>query len=451
MSELKIKFLDARSCSPTKLAMDLRKEMRSFFSSQEESVRRIIADVFERGDDAVVEYERKYGWSNCTADKFMVSEEEIEDALRSIDEDVLSSLKVAMGELERYHVRNAPISSFEHASDGSIFAELVSPVQSVLIYAPGGRAPYPSTVLHVGVPAMVAGVQRIYVTTPPDKDGFVHPAILVAAKLIGAEAVFRIGGAHAIAAFAFGTESIPKVDMVAGPGGMYVVTAKRLLYGVVGIDLLPGPSEVFIIADDNADAELVAVDMLAQAEHGEDSAAVLATPSEELIARVQEELSRLLEGMERSKVALEALNSFGALILTATLDQAIEACNEYAPEHVELHCSTWREVILKIRNAGAIFVGGTPTAYGDYAAGPSHVLPTLGASKFSSGLSVESFIKKTRCVLLSNERILRLGEHVKKLAELEGLRYHALSVEARLKRLRCEQKELNVNSGDGDA
>jgi len=451
VSELRVKFLDARCCSPAELAVELRREMRMFFSSQEESVRRIIADVFERGDEAVVEYERKYGWSNCSADRFMVSDEEIEEAVRSVDEDVLSSLKFAMRELERYHMRNAPVSSFEHTIDGSIFAELVSPVQSVLIYAPGGRAAYPSTVLHVGVPAMVAGVRRIYVTTPPDKDGFVHPAILVAAKLIGAKAVYRIGGAHAIAAFAFGTKSIPKVDMIAGPGGIYVVAAKRLLYGVVGIDLLPGPSEVFIIADDTADAELVAVDMLAQAEHGEDSAAVLATPSEKLIIHVREELSRLLKGMERSRVALEALNSFGAFILTATLDEAVEVCNEYAPEHVELHCSGWREVILKIRNAGAIFVCGTPTAYGDYAAGPSHVLPTLGAAKFSSGLSVESFLKKTRCVSLSNERILGMGEHVKRLAELEGLHYHALSVEARLKRLKGEQKEPAMNNGDSNA
>ncbi len=429
-----IKIIMAHGRQPKDVAQELRRKMREHASSVEEAVRRIVADVAERGDDAVVECERKYGWSGCTADRLQVSDEEINAAISSLDEDVISSLKFAKCQLEQYHMRRSPNSTIEFSDDGSLYAELIRPIESLLIYVPGGRAVYPSTVLHVGVPAAVAGVPNIYITTPPDEHGNVHPAVLAASRLIGAKAVYRVGGAHALAAFALGTKSIPKVDMIAGPGGSYVVAAKRLLFGIVGVDLLPGPSEVFVIADDAADGELIAVDMLSQSEHGEDSAAVLVTPSERLLMGVRDALLRMLSDAERKEIILSSLNAFGALILAESIDWALELCNEYAPEHVEIHCADALTVALRVRNAGAVFVG-TPTACGDYVAGPSHVLPTLGAARFSSGLSVESFVRRVRCVLLSDERLCRIGGHVIKLACVEGLHNHARSVEIRLRRL----------------
>lgn len=434
-SDLQIKVIVGRGNQPRDVAQELRRKMREHASSVEERVRRIIADVAERGDEAVIEYERNYGWAGCGVDKLVVGDDEIGAAISSLSEDALSSLEFAKCELERYHMRRSPSSTIEFRNDGSLYAEFIRPVESLLIYVPGGRAVYPSTVLHVGVPAMVAGVPNIYITTPPDENGKVHPAVLAASRLIGAKAVYRIGGAHAIAAFALGTKSIPKVDMIAGPGGSYVVAAKRLLFGFVGIDLLPGPSEVLVIADDTADCELIAIDMLAQAEHGEDSAAALVTPSEGLLNRVHDAILRMLNESDRKGIALNSLNNFGALILAESIDWALELCNEYAPEHVEIHCADALSIALKIRNAGAIFIGGTPTAYGDYAAGPSHVLPTLGAARFSSGLSVESFVKRIRCVYLGDEQLCRIGKHAVKLALIEGLHNHAKSVEIRLTRL----------------
>ncbi|MCS7254471.1 MAG: histidinol dehydrogenase [Armatimonadota bacterium] len=445
---LQIKVIMGQGRQPKEVAKELRSRMVEYASSVEESVRRIIDDVAKRGDDALIEYERKYGWVGCTAEKLRLSDEEINSAIASVDNDILSSLEFAKRRLEQYYLRHLPSSTIEFAGDGSLYAEFVRPIESLLIYVPGGRAVYPSTVLHVGVPAAVAGVPNIYITTPADEHGVVHPSIIAASKLIGAKAVFRVGGAHALAAFAFGTESIPKVDMIAGPGGSYVVAAKRLLFGLVGIDLLPGPSEVFVIADETADAEFVAIDMLAQSEHGDDSAAVLATPSYELLSSVHDAILRLLSESERREVVLRSLNAFGALILAESIDWALELCNEYAPEHVEVHCADALSVAIGIRNAGAIFIGGTPTACGDYLAGPSHVLPTLGAARYSSGLSVENFVRRIRCAMLSDECIRLIGEHAIKIAHIEGLGNHAKSIEARLERLGMKMKR-GVDDDEG--
>lgn len=434
--ELAIKVIMAYGRSPKDVAMELRAGMLEHASACEESIRGIIWDVKARGDEAVIHYERMYGWKGCSRERLMVSNEEIDSAIASLDREVISSLEFAYRELEMYHIRRAPKSTIEFGEDGSIYAELVHPIGSLAIYVPGGKAVYPSTVLHVGVPAKVAGVREVYIATPPDEHGAVHPSVLAAARLIGAKAVFRIGGAHALAAFAFGTESIPKVDMIAGPGGSYVVAAKRLLYGLVGIDLLPGPSEILVIADDSANANLVAMDMLAQSEHGEDSAAILVTPSERVLSEAHSALLKLLSESERREMMLKSLNAFGALILASSIDWALELCNEYAPEHVELHCADALALALKIRNAGAVFIGGTPAAYGDYAAGPSHVLPTLCAARFSSGLSVETFIKHVRCVRLGDGQLLEMGRHVMRLAHVEGLRMHARSVEERISKLK---------------
>lgn len=400
----------------------------------EARVREIITAVRERGDNALVEIERQVGWKDCSAKRLRVTEEEMDSAFASVPDSLLEALCLARDRLERFHRHQLPRSWFIH-EDGSILGEVFHPIERVGIYVPGGLAAYPSTVLHVAVPAKVAGVKELYVVTPPDKNGKIHPLVLAAARLVSVNAVFRIGGAHAIAALAFGTQTIPKVDKIAGPGGIYPVVAKRLLYGVVGIDLLPGPSEVAVIADETAPPDFVALELLAQAEHGPDSVAVLLTPSEKLLRETAATLARFLLTSRRRKYLEPALKNHGALVLTRDIDEAIALANELAYEHVALMVAEPMNLIGKLRYAGAIFLGQqTSVAFGDYLAGPSHVLPTAGTARFSAGLSVMDFMVRSSLVGLSEDLAKLLADAAAILADAEGLPAHARALRVRKKR-----------------
>ncbi len=400
----------------------------------EARVREIIAAVRERGDAALVEMERQVGWRECSVERLKVSRAEMDAAYASVPIRLMEALCLARDRLERFHQQQLPLSWFI-AENGSLLGEVYRPIERVGIYVPGGLAAYPSTVLHVAVPARVAGVRELYLVTPPDESGRIHPLVLAAAQLVGINAVFRVGGAHAIAALAFGTQTIPKVDKIAGPGGIYPVIAKRLLYGVVGIDLLPGPSEVAVVADETVNPEGVALELLAQAEHGPDSVAVLFTPSRPLLLATARELERRLRTSPRRRYLEPALQNHSALVLTRDLDEAIALVNEGAYEHVALMVAEPMRWFSQIRHAGAIFLGApTTVAFGDYLAGPSHVLPTAGTARFSSGLSVLDFLARTSLVALSPQQARLLADAAAALAEAEGLPAHAQALRMRGKK-----------------
>lgn len=397
----------------------------------EKKVKDIIASVREKGDAGLVEIERQVGWRNCTQDRLRVSEVEMDAAYAKVPALLLDALCLALDRLERFHRQQIERSWFI-SDDGSLLGEIFRPIERVGMYVPGGLAVYPSTVLHIAVPAKVAGVRELYLVTPPDENGEIHPLVLVAAQLVGVRSVFRVGGAHAIAAFAFGTETVPKVNKIAGPGGVYPVVAKRLLYGIVGIDLLPGPSEVAVIADETATVDWVGLELLAQAEHGRDSVAVLFTPSAKLLQGVVQAMERYLRKSPRRRYLEPSLREHGALVLTRDLDEAIELTNEGAFEHVSLMVSEPMRWIDKVKHAGAIFLGAqTSVAFGDYLAGPSHVLPTAGTARFSSGLSVHDFLVRSSLVSLSAEQAQILAQAAAILAEVEGLSAHAEALKAR--------------------
>jgi len=435
-AELGIKVLSTRKHGLESVREELRRATFDpiAMAEVEARVRDIIAAVRERGDEALVEIERQVGWKGCSIERLKVSREEMDAAYASVQTPLLEALCLARDRLERFHRNQLPRSWFVQ-DGGSILGEVFNPVERVGIYVPGGLAAYPSTVLHVAVPAKVAGVKELYVVTPPDEDGRIHPLVLAAAQLVGVKAVFRVGGAHAIAALAFGTKTIPKVDKIAGPSGIYPVIAKRLLYGVVGIDLLPGPSEVAVIADETAPPDWVALELLAQAEHGPDSVAVLFTPSEKLLRETAERLADFLRTSQRRKYLEPALKNNGALVLTRDVDEAFLLANELAYEHVILMVAEPMRLVGKLRYAGAIFLGSqTSVAFGDYLAGPSHVLPTGGTARFSSGLSVMDFMVRSSLVALSEEEARLLADAAATLADAEGLPAHAKALRARRKK-----------------
>ncbi len=400
----------------------------------EEKVRDILWQVRSQGDEALVAIEREVGWKECSVERLRVSQAEIDAAYASIPPPLLEALCLTRERLEQFHRRQLPNPWFV-TENGALLGEIFHPVERVGIYVPGGLAAYPSTVLHVAVPAKVAGVKELYLVTPPDQKGQIHPLVLAAAALVGVTAVFRVGGAHAIAALAFGTQTIPKVDKIAGPGGIYPVIAKRLLYGVVGIDLLPGPSEVAVIADESADPAWVALELLAQAEHGPDSVAVLLTPSPSLLHATLVELEKRLRQSPRRRFLEPALRDHGVLVLTRDLEEAFQLAKEGAYEHVAVWVADPLRWLGKLPYAGAIFLGvPTTVAFGDYLAGPSHVLPTAGTARFSSGLSVHDFLVRSSVIAFSPNQARLLANSAALLAEAEGLPAHNQALLARLKK-----------------
>ncbi|MBI2864387.1 MAG: histidinol dehydrogenase [Chloroflexi bacterium] len=392
-------------------------------------VDRIIAYVRQSGDEALRDLSLRIDGARIGS--FEVSRDEIAAASAEVDEALLSALKTAAGRIRDFHLKQR-VQGWVDFSEGAL-GQIVRPLARVGLYVPGGTAAYPSTVLMTAIPAKVAGVEEVVLTTPPKADGKVPASILVAADLAGVDRVFRLGGAQAVAALAYGTESVPRVDKILGPGNIFVVLAKRKVFGVVGIDALPGPTETLIIADDSADPALCAADMLAQAEHDPLASALLITTSRDFARLVDEEVERQLVDLPRREIARQSLDRQGAIVVAASIDEAIQLANEYGPEHL---CLTVREgpsYLGKVRNAGGIFLGESSSeALGDYAAGPSHVMPTGGTARFSSPLNLADFVKVISLVAVNEEIMRRAGPAAAAIAKAEGLTAHARALEMRL-------------------
>ena len=391
----------------------------------------IVEDVRERGDEAVREYTSKF--DGVDLERFRVSQEEIDQAVAKCPKELSQALEHAAAQIREFHERQLQQSWIETRSNGAIVGALVRPIDSVGIYVPGGRALYPSTLLMNAIPASVAGVSRIAVVNPPTKDGSLDPAVLKAAELSGVTEIYRVGGAQAVAALAYGTEQIPAVDKITGPGNAFVAAAKKLVSGDVGIDMIAGPSEVCVVADETADPALVAIDLMAQAEHDPLASCYLVAFSVEYADAVETAVAQHMKESTRADITTASLDNEGLVVVCNDRAQALQAVNVIAPEHLELHIKNPQEALGKIRHAGAIFMGEwTPEAVGDYVAGPNHTLPTGGTARFSSPLSVDEFIKKSSVIQYSPEALSQDGEAVVAIAQREGLWAHAHSVELRL-------------------
>ena len=399
------------------------------YVSVEESVKKVLNDVSERGDAALREYELRF--DGVQIDDFAVTAEEIDAAVAAVGAEYVRILKRAAANIERFH-RAQIRSDFSMNYDGITVGERFIPVQSAGLYVPGGTARYPSSVLMNCVPAKLAGVQNIIICTPPSKDGRIPDGILAAAKVAGADKVYKVGGAQAIAAMAYGTESIPKVDKIVGPGNVYVATAKKLVQGICGIDMIAGPSEILVIADETANADWLAADLLSQAEHDKLASAIMITDSEALATAVSAAVEKRLEKLPRREIAAESIKNNGKIIITESIMQAAELSDRIAPEHLELAVARPEKLLEQIKNAGSVFLGHyTPEATGDYMAGTNHTLPTGGTARFSSPLGVDDFIKKTQFIKMSREALEIYYRDIAAFAESEGLNAHAESVKAR--------------------
>lgn len=401
-------------------------------ASVDDAVRDIINNVMSDGDAALFEYSRKF--DGVTLSSFKVSEEEFAEAERLVGEDYRAILKRSADNIAAFH-RCQLRKGFEIEEDGCVIGQKVIPLESAGLYVPGGTAAYPSTVLMNAIPAKIAGVGRIVMVTPPLKNGKVKPEVLVAAQVAGIDEVYKIGGAQAIAALAYGTESIPKVDKITGPGNIYVATAKKIVFGVCGIDMVAGPSEILVIADDGAEAKNVAADLLSQAEHDMRATAVLITDSQKLAEEVSYELERQVRLLPRYEIANKSLEDNCKLIVTDNLEEAVRLSDKLAPEHLELCVKEPEKLLGIVRNAGSVFMGyNTPEAVGDYYAGTNHTLPTGGTARFSSPLGVEDFIKTTQYVKYTRQKLEKSADDIIKFAQSEGLTAHAESVAVRFKK-----------------
>lgn len=401
----------------------------------EKEVRSIIKDVRERGDRALVHYTQVFDGVRIPVLQLRVKREEVRQAYRKIPQDFLKTLETAARRIRDFHeflARRLP-RSFTKSERGIRLGQMIRPLERVGIYVPGGKASYPSTVLMAAIPARVAGVREIIMTTPPHQEG-VSPAVLVAADLAGVDRIYRLGGVQAIAALAYGTESIPRVDKIVGPGNRYVATAKQLVYGVVDVDMVAGPSEIVIISDGKSPPSFAAADLISQAEHDEMALAILITTSGAYGEKVRKELERQLATLSRKRIALASLTKRGAILIVKNLKQAIALANRIAPEHLELSLPDSVSLTKDVKHAGTVFIGRhTPEAIGDYLAGPNHILPTAGTARFSSPLGVEDFIKRTNLVSFSLNALRRFEGDVKRFTEWEGLEGHSLAVQMRTK------------------
>ena len=388
----------------------------------------IISEVATKGDEALFDYTAKFDGHQLTSTTVEVTDNERNDASALVAAEDLEVIKLAARRIEDYHRHQITQGYMVSSEAGVELGQIVLPLQRVGIYAPGGKAFYPSTLLMAAIPARIAGVEEIIVVSP-SKDGRLNPLIAAAAEVCGVRRIFKIGGAQAIAALAYGTKSIPRVDKIVGPGNAYVAAAKKLVFGQVAIDMIAGPSEVVIIADKSANASFVAADMLAQAEHDEMAAAVLLTPLADLARDVSMQIDRQLNGLPRKKIMEESLGNYGAIIITADIAQAVEFANQFAPEHLELMVENPSEILKQVRSAGSVFLGSfTPEALGDYIAGANHILPTQGTARFSSPLGVYDFYKRMSVLSFSEEAFGRLSQQTAHFAKIEGLEAHANSV-----------------------
>jgi histidinol dehydrogenase len=404
------------------------------------AVEKILADVRKNGDRALLDYAGRFDSPGITAEKLLVSEKEIGAAKKNVSRKFKRSLKKAVDQIEAFHRQQLQRSWIDTRREGVILGQMVHPVSIAGVYVPGGRGgttPLVSSVLMGAIPARIAGVEKVVMVTPPTRDGGVSPHLLVAADKVGIDAIYKVGSAWSIAALAYGTESIPAVDVIVGPGNIYVTLAKKLVHGTVGIDMIAGPSEILVIADKTADPEFAAADLLSQAEHDPLASAMLVTDDAETARKVSDAVENRLTSLTRKEIATASINKFGAIMITDTMAAAVEIANRIAPEHLELMVADPFSYLGRIRNAGAIFMGQhTPEPVGDYIAGPNHVLPTAGTARFSSALSVDNFTKKTSLINYSRAAFSRDAPDIIRMAETEGLEAHAASIAVRLQQRR---------------
>ena len=411
---------------------NLLKRSPNSYGKFEASVAAILADVKEKGDEAVFDYTKRFDGADINVANIVVTKEEIDEAYSLVDEQLVEVIRKALVNIREYHAKQKQYSWFDSTPNGTILGQKVTPLNRVGVYVPGGKAAYPSSVLMNIIPAKVAGVNQIIMTTPPGKDGRVNPGPLVAANEAGVDVIYKVGGAQAIAAMAYGTDSIRKVDKIVGPGNIYVALAKKAVYGHVSIDSIAGPSEILVIADETANPRYVAADLLSQAEHDEMASAILITTSEELADKVSKEIDSFVAELSRSEIISKSLENYGYILIARDIDEAVETANEIASEHLEIVTKDPFTVMTKIRNAGAIFLGEySSEPLGDYFAGPNHVLPTNGTAKFFSPLGVDDFIKKSSIISYSREALEPIHEDIIKFANAERLTAHANSIKVR--------------------
>ncbi len=408
---------------------DLLKRSPNNYTQYENSVNEIIANVRENSDSAVFEYTEKFDGAHLTAENVEVTEAEIAEAYEQVEPELLEVIRKAKENIRIYHEKQKQYGWFDSSIPGTMLGQKVTPIARAGVYVPGGKAAYPSSVLMNIIPAKVAGVETIIMTTPCNKEGKVNPATLVSAREAGVDRIFKVGGAQAIAALAFGTESIPKVDKIVGPGNIYVALAKKAVFGHVSIDSIAGPSEILVLADETANPRYVAADLLSQAEHDELASAILITTSEALAEKVSEEVDRFTAELSRKEIIEKSLENYGYILIAPDMDTAIDTANEIASEHMEIVTANAFDVMTKIKNAGAIFIGEySSEPLGDYFAGPNHVLPTNGTAKFFSPLSVDDFIKKSSIIYYSREALQNVYQDIAQFARCERLTAHANSV-----------------------
>lgn len=430
---MRIQKLDENS--KKNLLEDLLKRSPNQYTQYEERVNAILEKVKNEKDKAVFAYTKQFDGVEITTDTIQVTEAELQEAYEKVDPELIEIIRKAKKNIISYHEKQRRYSWFDSQPNGTMLGQKVTPLQRVGVYVPGGKAVYPSSVLMNVLPAKVAGVDEIVMVTPPGKDGKVNPNTLVAAKEAGADVIFKVGGAQAIAALAYGTESIPKVDKIVGPGNIYVALAKKAVYGHVSIDSIAGPSEILVVADESANPRYVAADLLSQAEHDELASAILVTTSKKLAEAVSEQVEIFVEELSRTEIMRKSLDNYGYILVADTMDEVIDIANEIASEHLEIMTKNPYDIMMKIRNAGAIFIGEySSEPLGDYFAGPNHILPTNGTAKFFSPLSVDDFVKKSSIIAYSREALEEVHEDIEKFATAEQLTAHANSIKVRFEK-----------------
>ena len=418
---------------------DLLKRSPNNYSQYESTVNQIIEKVRAEGDKALFDYTLQFDKFALSAENIRVTKEEIAEAYAQMDENLIDVIRQSAENIRAFHQKQLRNSWFDAKPDGTILGMKITAIERAGVYVPGGKAAYPSSVLMNVIPAKVAGVDEIIMTTPPGKDGKVNPGTLVAADIAGVDTIYKVGGAQAIAAMAFGTQSVPKVDKITGPGNIFVALAKKAVYGYVSIDSIAGPSEILVLADETANPHYVAADLLSQAEHDEMASAILVTTSRDFADKVSKEIEGYLKTLSRSEIIRKSLDNYGYALIAETMDEAIETANEIASEHLEIVTANPFEVMMKIRNAGAIFIGEySSEPLGDYFAGPNHVLPTNGTAKFFSPLGVDDFIKRSSIIYYSREALKDIHKDIIQFAEAEKLTAHANSI-----RVRFEEEDAN--------
>ena len=430
-----MRIVELTESTKKNLLKDLLKRSPSSYGTYEQTVSEIVNNVKENGDKAVFEYTEKFDHFALNSGNIRVTEEEIKEAYKEIPEELIEVYRHSAANIRTFHEKQLRQSFIETRPDGSILGQRITPIEKAGVYVPGGKAAYPSSVLMNVIPAKVAGVPKIVMTTPCNKEGKVNAGTLVAADIAGVDEIYKVGGAQAIAARAFGTESGPKVDKITGPGNIFVALAKKAVYGHVSIDSVAGPSEILVLADETANPRYVAADLLSQAEHDELASAILITTSKDLAEKVSKEVDGFTETLERREIILKSLSNYGYILVAENMEDAIAAANDIASEHLEILTKNPYETMTKIKNAGAIFMGEySSEPLGDYFAGPNHILPTNGTARFFSPLSVDDFIKKTSLISFSKDALEKVHTEIEAFAKSEGLTAHANSIKVRFER-----------------